>query len=171
MMNAAPKQAEKVACGSLMPSSVPATCSQDDSIRLASLRNKPLNVSVSKLQSYKSSVAADEVVHGLRQVQLADGREHAEGVASKEDDVLGVRPDAWYLGVGDVLDRVSGTGVLCDRFIRVVDFAGVLVEDNVLQHCKQSISPECKPVNFFSYIVQGKSREEGGFRQRYLFRT
>jgi hypothetical protein len=53
------------------------------------------------------------VVHGLRQVQLADRREHAEGVARQEDHVLGVRPDAGYLGVRDVLDRVSGTGVLC----------------------------------------------------------
>lgn len=28
IMNAAPKQAEKVACGSLIPSSVPATCTE-----------------------------------------------------------------------------------------------------------------------------------------------
>jgi hypothetical protein len=152
MMNAAPKQAEKVACGSLMPSSVPATCSQDDNtIRFTSPRNKSLNdFATSESQSYKSCVAADEVVHGLSQVQLADRREHAEGVARQEDDVLGVWPDAWYLGVGDVLNRVSGASVLCDRFIGVIDFAGVLVEDHVLQHCKQSISPECKPWIIFS---------------------
>lgn len=122
------------------------------------------------------------MVHGLRQVQLADRREHAERVARQEDDVLGVWPDAWYLGVGDVLDRVRGTSVLCnkihvamsllitiifastvcdlwcgcilflvmliftcDRFIGVIDLAGVLVEDNVLQHCTQNISVKCKP--------------------------
>ena len=84
------------------------------------------------LQSYKSSVAADEVVHGLCQVQLADRREHAERVAGQEDDVLGVWPDARYLGVGDVLDRVGRTSVLRDGFICVIHFPGVLVEDNIL---------------------------------------
>jgi hypothetical protein len=68
----------------------------------------------SESRSYQSSVAADEVVHGLSQVQLADGWEHAERVARQEDDVLGVWPDTRYLRVGDVLDRVGGTGVLCN---------------------------------------------------------
>jgi hypothetical protein len=65
----------------------------------------------------QSGVAADEVVHGLRQVQLAHRREHAEGVARQEDHVLGVRADAWYLGVGDVLDRVGSPSVLCNARI------------------------------------------------------
>ena len=63
----------------------------------------------------QGGVAADEVIHGLRQVQLADRREHPERVARQEDDVLGVRPDARDLGVGDVLDRVGSPGVLCSK--------------------------------------------------------
>jgi hypothetical protein len=63
----------------------------------------------------QGSVTADEMVHGLRKVELADRREHAERVAGQENDVLQVRPDAWYLCVGDVLDRVSSPGVLCSK--------------------------------------------------------
>jgi hypothetical protein len=42
----------------------------------------------------QGSVTADEMVHGLRKVELADRREHAERVAGQENDVLQVRPDA-----------------------------------------------------------------------------
>jgi hypothetical protein len=78
MVNSASKEAEKVACGSLMSPSIQATCSQDDNIRFTSLKNELVNdFYTSESQSYKSCVAADEVVHGVSQIQLADGREHA----------------------------------------------------------------------------------------------
>lgn len=81
-------------------------------------------------KSHESSVAADEVVHGLSQVELADGWEDAERVARQEDDVLGVWPDAWDLRVGDVLDGVSGTSVLCkhgpDCYNLVTVFASII---------------------------------------------
>jgi hypothetical protein len=72
-----------------------------------------------KVCSYQSSVAADEMVHGLCKVELADRREHTERVAGQEDDVLRVRSDARYLCVGDVLDRVRGPRVLCSKITAV----------------------------------------------------
>ena len=59
-------------------------------------------------------VAADEVVHRLRGRELADRRQHAEGVAGQEDDVGRVAGDAGDLGVADELDRVGPAGVLGD---------------------------------------------------------
>ena len=67
-------------------------------------------------------------------VQLADRREDAESVACQENDVLRVWADARYLGVGDVLDRVSSARVLSDRFVGVINFTGVLIKDDILQH-------------------------------------
>lgn len=53
------------------------------------------------------------MVHGLLRGEPADGRQHAKGVAAQQDDVLGVRPDAWHASVVDEGDRVRDTRVLC----------------------------------------------------------
>ena len=63
-MNGAPKQVEKVACGSLpRPFSVPATL---------------------------AVIAGEEVIHRLARRELGDRRQHAEGIGGQHDDVLGV---------------------------------------------------------------------------------
>ena len=56
--------------------------------------------------THLGSVAADEVVHGLLLGQLAHRWQHPKGVTAQQDEVLGVRPDTGYLGIGDVVDGV-----------------------------------------------------------------
>lgn len=56
-------------------------------------------------------VTRDEVEHGLRSVQLGDGRQDTTGVACEENDVRGgVLRQAGDLGVVDVLDGVGAAG-------------------------------------------------------------
>ena len=62
---------------------------------------------------YLGSVTADEVVHGLLLGQLADRWQHTKGVTAQQDQILGVRPHTGYPGVGDVVDGVASTSVLC----------------------------------------------------------
>lgn len=64
-------------------------------------------------------VAADEVVHDLLQRQLADGGQHAKGVAAQQHHVAWVGAHAGDAGILDVLDGVAGTRVLCDLAARV----------------------------------------------------
>jgi len=71
--------------------------------------------------SHLGGVARDEVVHGLLRVQLGHGGQHTVGVASQEDDVLGVTADGWDLDVPDMLKRVANTGVLREAKVLVVD--------------------------------------------------
>lgn len=117
-MNAAPKQAEKVACGSFIPSSVPATCvfffvpsysvlSQERDI----LASKTFEWS-GKRSTYQSSITTDEMVHGLGEAQLAHRRQNSKCIAGQEDDVLRVRANTWYLCIWYVLDWVGSSSVL-----------------------------------------------------------
>ncbi len=61
---------------------------------------------VSQLRAHLGGVPGDEVVHRLLRGQFADRRQHAEGVAAQQDDVLGVGSDARDARVGNVLDWV-----------------------------------------------------------------
>ena len=120
IMKAAPKHAEKVACGSLMPSSVPATCVifliifLDVSTTDHQTDTKDGTRKETREGAHQRGVATDEVVHGLGQAQLAHGGENAKGVAGQENDVLRMRPHAGYLRVGDVLYLIGSPGVLCN---------------------------------------------------------
>jgi hypothetical protein len=62
---------------------------------------------------YLGGVAGDEVVHGLLLGEARDGRQHTEGVAAQQDEVLGVGPNA---GDPGVVDEVDGVG--CPRVLR-----------------------------------------------------
>ena len=53
------------------------------------------------------------MVHGLLQRELADGRQHTEGIAGQQDDIVGMAGHTGDLGVVDVLNGVRATGVLC----------------------------------------------------------
>mmetsp|Transcript_61823 Transcript_61823/g.191526 ORF Transcript_61823/g.191526 Transcript_61823/m.191526 type:complete len:235 (-) Transcript_61823:234-938(-) len=79
-------------------------------------------------------VARDEVVHDLVLRELGDGREHPEGVAGQEDDLLGVVVHLrWDPRVGDELQRVGHPRVLRDRDVVEVHLVRVLVEDNIFE--------------------------------------
>lgn len=84
--------------------------------------------------SHLRSVSGDEVVHGLFGCELRDWWQDTASVASEEDDVCWVAvSDTGDLGVLDVLDGVSTTGVLCEGGVVVVDITGDGVEDDVLE--------------------------------------
>lgn len=63
--------------------------------------------------AHLGSVATDEVVHGLFLGQLAHRWQHPEGVTAQQDEVLGVRPNTGYPGIGDVVDGIRCPCVLC----------------------------------------------------------
>ena len=82
--------------------------------------------------SHLRRVAAEEVVHGLLRRQLADGRQHAVGIARQEDDRLRVTRHAVLLVVGDVVDGIRHTSVL--RLAHVVEVQrAVVTHHHVLQ--------------------------------------
>ena len=84
--------------------------------------------------SHLGGVTGDEVVHGLLGVELGDRRKDTAGVASEEDDVLGVAIRlAGDLGVLNVLDGVGAASVLSQGVVVVVDNTGDGVEDDVLK--------------------------------------
>lgn len=80
-------------------------------------------------------VAGDEMEHSLGTVELGNWRQDTASIASEENDVGGhVLGQARNLGVGNVLDRVCATGVLGQSNVVIVNFAGVGVENDVLQN-------------------------------------
>ena len=83
-------------------------------------------------------VAGHEVIHRLRRAQLADRRQHAEGVRRQHHHVARLPGTARQVAVGDELDGVAGPGVLGQRAVRQVQVAGS-VGDHVLQHGAEAV--------------------------------
>ena len=83
-------------------------------------------------------VAADEVVLGLVGSEAAQRGQHSEGVAGQKDHVGGMTGQAGHLGIGNVVDGVSASGVLGNGVVVEVDMAGRLVVGDVLQHGAES---------------------------------
>jgi len=83
-------------------------------------------------------VARNEMVHSLLRVQLRDGGHDTEGIASEEDDVLGVTTNSWKLNITDVLERVAHTSVRGEADVVVVNdscLAFSLMVTSVLNDC------------------------------------
>ena len=78
-------------------------------------------------------VTADEVIHCVRGRKRRDRRQHAEGVASKEDHIGRMTGHAGDLGVLNELDRIRAARVLRDARVGVIDDA-IFIEHDVLQH-------------------------------------
>ena len=73
--------------------------------------------------------------HSLCGVELGDGREDTTSITSQKDNVAGVVcRQAGYLGVLDVLNRISTSSVLRQSRIVVVDKTSLGAEDNVLEN-------------------------------------
>mmetsp|Transcript_29473 Transcript_29473/g.44710 ORF Transcript_29473/g.44710 Transcript_29473/m.44710 type:complete len:223 (+) Transcript_29473:424-1092(+) len=71
------------------------------------------------------SVSTDEMVHGLVEGQLGDGREDTVSIAGKEDNVLGMSTLGRQLNSLDVLQRIAASGVLSHVDVIVVDGSGL----------------------------------------------
>jgi hypothetical protein len=75
------------------------------------------------------------VEHGLGGIELGDGWEDTTSITGKENNVAGVIcRQAGYLGVLDVLNRISTSSVLRQSRIVVVDKTSLGAEDNVLEN-------------------------------------
>jgi hypothetical protein len=84
--------------------------------------------------SHLGGVTRDEMEHGLRGVELGDRWENTTSIAGEENDVAWmVGGNARNLGVGDVLNWISASGVLGEGNIIVVNEAGVWVENDILE--------------------------------------
>nr|GFD51604.1 hypothetical protein [Tanacetum cinerariifolium] len=57
-------------------------------------------------------IAAQEVVHSVAFIELAQGGQHAGGVGGEEKNIGRHRPHARHRDVGDVVDGVRRAGVL-----------------------------------------------------------
>ena len=74
------------------------------------------------------------MVHGLRFGEPGNGRQDAEGVAGKENDVLRVTGLAREVDVRDVRDRVARAGIFGERLIVEVQCVAFFVEHHVFEH-------------------------------------
>ncbi len=72
------------------------------------------------------------MVHRLLRGQLAERRQHTEGIGRQHDDVVGQAADTGRAGVGDKVDRIGGARVLGDAVVVEVELAR-LVHDDVLK--------------------------------------
>ncbi|KAI4387188.1 hypothetical protein MLD38_005037 [Melastoma candidum] len=64
---------------------------------------------------YQGGVTTDEVVHGPSQGQLADRGEHPKSITSKKHNILRVQSNTWDFCIGNVLNGIGCTSVLCDK--------------------------------------------------------
>ena len=62
---------------------------------------------------YLGSVATDEMVHGLLLGELADRWQHSKSITAQQDEIFWVWAHTGYPGIGDVVNGVGCTCVLC----------------------------------------------------------
>lgn len=85
-------------------------------------------------QSNLRCVTSQKVVASLLRSELADRREHTEGIAGQHDNVRGLTVNnTRNLSVGDIFNGVCATGILRDADVVVVGSAVQWVVDNVLE--------------------------------------
>mmetsp|Transcript_19693 Transcript_19693/g.43045 ORF Transcript_19693/g.43045 Transcript_19693/m.43045 type:complete len:235 (+) Transcript_19693:366-1070(+) len=98
------------------------------------------------------SVARNEVVHHLLGGEFRDGRQHAKGVASKEDDLLRMVGNlCWDPRVGDEAQRIRHASVLGEAGVLKEDMSRVLVMHNVLEH-----GAEANGIENFRLLLPGE---------------
>lgn len=85
-------------------------------------------------ETHSRGVAGEEMVAGLLGCEFADRGQHTERIAGQHDDVtrLAVN-DTRDLGIGDELDGIRATGVLCDAHVVVIGNTAAGVVDDVLE--------------------------------------
>src|SRR5207253_8977926 len=101
-------------------------------------RRLNLTLHVSLCAGELGGVAGEEVVSGLLGVEHAYRWQDPESVGAEEKDRLGMTCRARRHVVVDVLQGVSGTGVLGDVIILVVHLAALAVHGDVLQHAPEA---------------------------------
>ncbi len=111
-MKGAPKQAEKVGCGSTITL-----------LRAGHLRGE----------------AREEMIDGLRRGQLGDGRQHAEGIGGQHHDVPGMAGLARGRGIGDEGEGIGGPRVLGQPVVVEIEPAGDRVDRHILQHRAEAL--------------------------------
>uniref|UniRef100_A0A2P2JJG4 Uncharacterized protein n=2 Tax=Rhizophora mucronata TaxID=61149 RepID=A0A2P2JJG4_RHIMU len=74
------------------------------------------------------------MVHGLCQVQLAHRWKHTKCITSQQDDIPRVWTNTRYLCIGNVLNRVRCSSVLCNRFISIIHLSRVVIKHHIFQH-------------------------------------
>mmetsp|Transcript_41050 Transcript_41050/g.92635 ORF Transcript_41050/g.92635 Transcript_41050/m.92635 type:complete len:314 (-) Transcript_41050:697-1638(-) len=80
-------------------------------------------------------VPGDEMVHRLLRGQTRHGRKHTKCIASQHHNVRGMALHCRRnLGIGNVLQRIRTSRVLCHRNILVVHLPRPLIKHHVLQH-------------------------------------
>jgi hypothetical protein len=97
-------------------------CQRGSARRLAKHRLGPWNVQTAggaataeQSSSHLGAVAGNEIVHGLLRREAGDGRQDPKGIAAQQDDGFGVRPGARRPGIGNMLNGVRCTRILCQR--------------------------------------------------------
>lgn len=92
------------------------------------------------------------MVHHLFWSQFRDDWEDTASVAAEKNDVGWVSGrDAWNLGVADILNGISSSGILSQGCIVVVNNTCLWIEDNILKN-----GPETDGVEDFRLLLGGK---------------
>lgn len=68
----------------------------------------------SRFNKYQSSITTDEMIHGLRQAQLAHGWENPKCITRQKDDILWMRTNTWHLSIRNKLYRICCPCVFCN---------------------------------------------------------
>src|SRR5215813_8942877 len=86
-------------------------------------------------------ISAYEMKHCLLRIERANGRQHAERIASKENHICRMSRDARNETVTDEVDGVSASGVFRDGCVRVVDRV-IVFEHNIIENRTKTQSGE-----------------------------
>lgn len=108
--------------GAVAPTGLALLCQRSSARRLAKHRLCPWNkqtaggaATTEQSSSHLGTVARDEMVHGLLRREAGDGRQDAKGIAAQQDDGFGVRPGTRRPRIGNMLNGVRCTRILCQR--------------------------------------------------------
>ncbi len=87
--------------------------------------------------AHLGGIARDEVVEGLIGGETRQGRHHAGGIASQQQDVLGMTSLLLWDGVLDEFQRIGGARVLSVLIVIQVYPNGHRIVDHVPQQCAE----------------------------------
>ena len=79
-------------------------------------------------------IARQEMIHRLIRGQLADRRQHTEGICGQHDDILRLAAATGFAGVRNEVDGIAGAGIFRLRVVREINLTGDRVIDDIFQH-------------------------------------
>ncbi len=83
------------------------------------------------------SVSWVEMINGLFRGKFWNWWQHWKSITSQKNNILRVTSDGWDLGVVDELQWVTGSGILSDWCIKIINFTGNWIQCHVFKNCTE----------------------------------